>query len=78
MPPECKVTAVLVMPRLAAKSRRHTSRSWTMRSSAQARLARNVQFAAINMSQNSRKKLLVTGYERSVQGRYRNSAVNGG
>jgi hypothetical protein len=64
--------------RLAAKSRTRTSGSWAMHGSARARLARKVRFATINMSQNSRNKLLVTGCERSVQGRYRNSAVNGG
>ena len=62
--------------RLAAKSRTRTSGSWAMHDSARARLARKVQFATINMSRNSRNKLLVTGCERSVQGRYRNSAVN--
>jgi hypothetical protein len=40
-------------------------------------MVRNVQFA-ISMQLNSGKKLLVTGCERSVQGRYRNSAANGG
>ena len=30
------------------------------------------------MSRHSRKKLLVTGCERSVQGRHRSSAANGG
>jgi len=49
-----------------------------MPSSAQARLVKNVQFATINMSRHSRKKLLVTGCERNVQGRHRNSAANGG
>jgi hypothetical protein len=49
-----------------------------MHGSARARLARKVQFAAINMSRNSRKILLVTGCERSVKGRHRNSAVKGG
>jgi hypothetical protein len=62
--------------RLAAKSRTRTSGSWAMHGSARARLARKVRFATINMSRNSRNKLLVTGCERSVQGRYRNSAVN--
>src|ERR1700704_3644738 len=50
-------------------------RSWAMHGSARARLARKVQFTTINMSRNSRKVLLVTGCERNVQGRYRNSAV---
>ena len=64
--------------RLAAKSRTRTSGSWAMHGSARARLARKVQFTTSNMSRNSRKILLVTGCERSVQGRYRNSAVKGG
>jgi hypothetical protein len=49
-----------------------------MYGSARARLARKVQFVTINMSRNSRKILLVTGWERSVQDKYRNSAVKGG
>jgi hypothetical protein len=49
-----------------------------MHSSAQAWLVGKVQFATIDMSQNSGKKLLVIGCERSVQDRYRNSATNGG
>jgi hypothetical protein len=72
------VGAAFGAARLAAKSRTLTSGSWAMRGSARVRLARKVRFATINMSRNSRKKLLVTGWERSVQGRYRNSAVNGG
>ena len=54
------------------------SRWPSRRLAALARLVKNVQCAINNMSRNSRKKLLVTGCERSVQGRYRNSAVNGG
>ena len=63
------------MPRLAAMSRRRTCGSWAMHGSARAWLVRKVQFAVINMLRNSGKKLLVTGCERSVQGRHRNSAA---
>jgi hypothetical protein len=55
--------------RLAAKSRTRTPGSWAMRGSARVRLAGKVQFTTINMSRNSRKMLLVSGCERSVQGK---------
>ena len=59
-------------------SRRRASGSWAMHSSARARLVGKVQLAIINVSWNSGNMLLVTGCERSVQDRHRNSAANGG
>ena len=67
-----------LVPWLAAMSRRRASRSWATESSARAWLVRKVQVAINNMLRNSRNGLLVFGYERSVQGRHRNSAANGG
>jgi hypothetical protein len=56
----------------------HTSGSWAMHGGAQAWLVRMAQFAIISMLFNSGKLLLVYICERSVQGRRRKSAVNGG
>jgi hypothetical protein len=64
------------MPRLAGVAQAHLQ----VMGDAQQRpgVVRKVQFAIINMSQNSGNKLLVTECERSVQDRHRNSAGNDG